>query len=47
MLDQVLACVEHFESRPTERRKGNVKEWNKGHAEARREGDSVGVTTGK
>lgn len=29
MLDSILTCVEHLESRPTERRKGNVKERNK------------------
>ena len=29
MLDPVLACVEHLESRPRERRRGNVKERNK------------------
>ena len=46
LLNLVLARIKHLELWPAE---GQVKGWNKGHAEARREGDSVGdtdVTTG-
>jgi hypothetical protein len=45
VLNLVLARIKHLEPWPTE---WQVKEWDK-HAEARREGDSVGdmdVTTG-